>query len=205
MRVSSITYTGLMVKPSRFTIEQILDAATAAVHEHWRAATVGHVTARLAAPSGSIYHRFASRDALFASAWIRSVHRYHAQFDVIYEIADPLAAIVETGLFIPRFCRANPQDARMLTVFRYRDLVAEPPAGLAELLPDLNAPVVRLITHLTEQRYGRVSERGMELVSLAVRDAPLGMVRSLLGAEIPLWLDEPVAAASRAVARLDDT
>ncbi|WP_168211596.1 TetR/AcrR family transcriptional regulator [Ruania zhangjianzhongii] len=193
-----------MVKPSRFTIDQILDAATSAVHEHWRTATVGHVTARLGAPSGSIYHRFASRDALFASAWIRAVHRYHAQFDAIYELVDPLEAIVETGLFIPRFCRANPQDARMLTVFRYRDLLAEPPAGLADVLLELNAPVGRLITHLTEQRYGRVRQRGIELVSLAVRDAPLGMVRSLIGEDIPHWLDEPVQAASRAVAQLDD-
>lgn len=193
-----------MVKPSRFTVDQILDAATSAVHEHWRAATVGHVTARLAAPSGSIYHRFASRDALFASAWVRAVQRYHAQFDAIYTIADPVAAIVQTGLFIPRFCRANPQDARMLTVFRYQDLVAEPPAGLEEVLPDLNAPVGRLITHLTEQRYGRVNQRGFDLVSLAVRDAPLGLVRSRIGQEIPLWLDEPVQAASTAVAQLED-
>lgn len=193
-----------MVKSPRFTTDEILDAASSAVHEHWRAATVGHVTARLSAPSGSIYHRFASRDALFASAWVRAVRRYHDQFGSIYAIADPLEAIVRTGLFIPQFCRAHPQDARMLTVFRYRDLMAEPPAGLEEVLPELNAPVGRLITHLTERRYGRVSARGTELVSLAVRDAPLGMVRSLIGEEIPRWLDEPVRAASRAVAQLDD-
>ena len=88
-----------MVKPARFTIDEILDAATSAVHEHWRAATVGHVTALLSAPSGSIYHRFASRDTLFASAWIRAVHRYHAQFDEIYTVEDPLEAIVRTGPF----------------------------------------------------------------------------------------------------------
>lgn len=193
-----------MVKPSRFTVDQILDAATSAVHEHWRAATVAHVTARLGAPSGSIYHRFASRDALFASAWIRAVHRYHAQFGAVYDIADPLEAIVATGLFIPRFCRANPLDARMLTAFRYEDLAADPPAGLAEVLPTLNAPVGHLIAHLTERRYGRINQRGTELVALAVRDVPLGMVRSRIGEEIPLWLDEPVQAASQAVAQLDD-
>lgn len=193
-----------MVKPSRFTVDQILDAATVAVHEYWRAATIAHVTTRLGAPSGSIYHRFASRDALFATAWVRAVRRYHAQFDAIYEVADPFEAIVQTGLFIPRFCRRNPLDARMLTVFRYRDLATDPPAGLEDTLPDLNEPVGRLVTHLTEQRYGRLTARGTQLVSLAVRDAPLGMVRSRIGEEIPLWLDEPVRAASTAVARLDD-
>jgi AcrR family transcriptional regulator len=193
-----------MVKRSRFTTDQILDAATAAAHQHWRAATVAHVTTLLEAPSGSIYYRFASRDALFASAWIRAVHRFHAQFDGIREVDDPIEAIVETGLLIPRFCRENPLDARMLTVFRYRYLVANPPAGLAEELHDLNAPVGGILTHLAERRYGGVSERGLELVALAARDTPLGMVRSLIGEEIPQWLDEPVRAACQAVARLDD-
>lgn len=193
-----------MVKPSRFTVDEILDAATEAVHEHWRSATVAHVTAILGAPSGSIYHRFASRDALFASAWVRAVRRYHAQFEAITDIEDPVEAIVETGLLIPRFCRAHPRDARMLTVFRHRDLVAAPPPGLEADLPDLNLPVGRLLSHLAEQRYGRVSERGLALVALAARDTPLGMVRSLIGDPIPRWLDEPVRAACEAVARLED-
>lgn len=192
-----------MVKPIRFTVDDLLDAATEAVHEHWRAATVAHVQAVLGAPSGSIYHRFASRDALFASAWVRAVHRYHEQFDRIYEISDPVAAIVETGLLIPRFCRANPKDARMLTVFRHRDLVARSPKGLEGELGDLNAPVGRLVMHLAGRRYGRATERTATLVALAARDAPMGIVRSLIGESIPDWLDEPVRAASTAIAELD--
>ncbi|WP_235736845.1 TetR/AcrR family transcriptional regulator [Nocardioides alcanivorans] len=193
-----------MVKPARFTTDQVLDAATAAVHRHWRAATVAHVTTLLDAPSGSIYHRFASRDALFASAWIRAVRRYHAQFDEIREVRDPIEAIVETGMLIPHFCRQHPQDARMLTVFRYRDLVADPPAGLLDDLRDLNAPVAQLLSYLAERRYGRVSQRGLDLVALAARDTPLGMVRSLIGEPIPEWLDEPVRTACKAIARLED-
>ena len=192
-----------MVKPSRFTVDQVLDAATAAVHEHWRAATVAHVMEVLDATSGSIYHRFASRDALFASAWVRAVHHYHAQFDRIYEIADPVEAIVETGLLVPRFCRAHPRDARMLTVFRHRDLVADPPPGLGDVLPTLNAPVGRLLSHLARRRYGRVSRRRLELVALAARDAPMGIVRSRIGEPIPQWLDDPVRGACTAIARLD--
>ncbi len=194
-----------MVKPARFTVDDLLDGATAAVHEHWRSATVAHVTALLGAPSGSIYHRFASRDALFAAAWIRAVRRYHAQFDRIATIGDPVEAIVETGLLIPRFCRAHPRDARMLTVFRYKDLAADPPAGLEDDLRDLNAPVGRLLSDLAERRYGRVTKRGLELVSLAARDTPLGMVRSLIGEPIPTWLDAPVRVACEAVALLNDS
>ena len=203
MMVSTMTYAGPVVKPARFTTEEILDAAAQAVHTHWRSATVGHVTALLDAPSGSIYHRFASRDALFASAWVRAVRRFHAQFDAVREISDPVEAMVETGMLIPTFCRAHPVDARMLTVYRHRDLVAAPPAGLEGDLPDLNGPVGSLIAHLAEQRYGQVSPRSIEMVALAVRDTPLGMVRTLLGEPIPQWLDAPIRAAIRAVAELD--
>ena len=203
MMVSTMTYAGPVVKPARFTSEEILDAAAQAVHTHWRSATVAHVTALLGAPSGSIYHRFASRDALFASAWVRAVGRFHAQFDDIREISDPVEAIVETGMLIPTFCRANPVDARMLTVYRHRDLVAAPPAGLEDVLPDLNAPVGGLIAHLAERRYGQVSRRSLEVTALAARDTPLGMVRTLLGEPIPIWLDNPIRAAIRAVAELD--
>lgn len=158
----------------------------------------------LDAPSGSIYHRFASRDALFVSAWIRAVRRYHTQFDGIRAVLDPVDAIVETGMLIPRFCRTHPHDARMLTVYRYRDLQANPPLGLADDLRDLNAPVGRLLSYLAERRYGRVTQRGLELVTLAARDTPLGMVRSLIGEPVPSWVDEPIRAACEAVARLDD-
>ena len=106
-------------------------------------------------------------------------------------------------MLIPRFCREHPHDARMLTVFRHQDLVANPPVGLDEDLRDLNAPVGGLLSYLAEQRYGQVTQRGLELVTMAARDVPLGMVRSLIGESIPEWLDEPVRAACEAVARLE--
>lgn len=190
-----------MVK-RRYSVDEILDAATHAVHSNWRSATIAHVTGHLGAPSGSIYYRFATRDSLFAAAWIRAVRRYHAQFDGIYAIDDPIEAIVATGMLIPTFCRAHPLDARMLTVYRYRDLVADPPPGLADDLHDLNAPVGALLHHLTERRYGQSSPRALDLVGLATRETPLGMIRSRIGDEIPTWLDQPIKAACTAIAQL---
>lgn len=194
-----------MPKPPSYSRDQILDAAVTAAHRHWRAATVAQVTEQLGAPSGSIYHRFGSRDALFASAWIRSVRRFHRGFDAVAAIEEPVHAMVETALLIPRFCREHPEDARMLTVFRYADLVAEPPAGLADDLRDLNAPVRRLLEGLARRRYGRLSRRGVDIVTLACRDAPMGMVRPLIGEQVPEWIDEAVRASAAAVAGLDDT
>ena len=131
-----------MPTPTSYTREQILDAAMHAVHEHWRSATVAHVTARLGAPSGSIYHRFRSREALFASAWIRSIRRFHRELERV-SAGDPVEAIVETALLIPRFCRENPLDARMMTAYRYNDLMQNPPPGLLAGLGEPQRPCRR--------------------------------------------------------------
>ena len=52
-----------MSRPQKFSAAQILDtAATLVAADGPGAATIGAISARLKAPSGSIYHRFASRD-----------------------------------------------------------------------------------------------------------------------------------------------
>ncbi|MEV7133985.1 TetR/AcrR family transcriptional regulator [Arthrobacter sp. NPDC093128] len=192
-----------MPTPTSYTREQILDAAMHAVHEHWRSATVAHVTARLGAPSGSIYHRFRSREALFASAWIRSIRRFHRELERV-SAGDPVEAIVETALLIPRFCRENPLDARMMTAYRYNDLMQDPPPGLLVDLENLNAPVGETLNRLTLARYGRATPRGLSIVALACREAPIGLIRPMIGEAIPLWIDDAVRAASTGIARLPD-
>ncbi|GAA1734909.1 hypothetical protein GCM10009734_45680 [Nonomuraea bangladeshensis] len=94
-----------------FTHDQILDAARDAAFEHWRSATIGHVTALLGAPSGSIYH---------------------------------------------------------------------------------------------ERRYGRITPHGLEVIALACRDSPYGIVRPLIGEPIPAWIDDAVRVTSTALAHLND-
>ncbi|MBT2588335.1 TetR/AcrR family transcriptional regulator [Arthrobacter sp. ISL-95] len=192
-----------MATPVSYTREQILDAAMEAVHEHWRSATVAQVSAKLGAPSGSIYHRFRSRDVLFVSAWVRSIKRFHRELEQI-GTADPVEAITKTALLIPRFCRAHPLDARMMTAYRYSDLMKDPHPDLLPELTNLNDPVRETIDRLTLARYGRVTPQGLAIVALACRETPIGLIRPMIGDEIPLWIDEAVRAASTAIAQLPD-
>ncbi|NYI77592.1 TetR family transcriptional regulator [Nocardioides panzhihuensis] len=192
-----------MVKPALYSRDAILDTVVRAVHERGHAATLGDVTAILGAPSGSIYHRFGSRKELFVAAWIRSVRRFQATFAEVADVEDPVGAIVATGLLVPRYCRAEPGEARMLTLYRHAHLMADPPAGLETELAGLNDAVRAHLVGLAKRRYGRVAERELALVALAARDTPYGMVRGLIGGEIPDWMDEPIAAAIRAVALLE--
>ncbi len=193
-----------MAKPALYSRDQILDAVVRVAHERGHAATVGDVIALLGAPSGSIYHRFHSRNELFVAAWMRAVRHFQSTFAEVADVEDPVEAIVATGLLVPRFCRAHPAEARMLTLYRHANLMADPPSGLAGELAVLNEPVAAHLTSLAGRRFGRARKRGLALVALAARDTPYGMVRGLIGGEIPQWMDEPIAAAVRAVALLDD-
>lgn len=193
-----------MTRRALYTRDQILDAAVEAAHARGHAATVADVTTRLGGPSGSVYHRFPSRQSLFVAAWIRCVRQFHATLPSALELDDPVEAIVATGLLVSGFCRTQPAEARTLTLFRYANLMAAPPADQEADLQGLNDPVVAHITTLTERRFGQTNPRGLGLVSLACRDTPYGMVRGLIGGPIPDWIDEPIAAACQAIARLSD-
>src|SRR6516165_1285896 len=60
-----------MPRPSRFSEAQILDATAAIVAADGPgAATIGAIGNVLKAPSGSIYHRFASHDVLLGRLWL---------------------------------------------------------------------------------------------------------------------------------------
>lgn len=192
-----------MAKRALYSSEDILAAAVGAVAHRGHAATVADVTAILGAPSGSIYHRFPTREALFVSAWIKCVHDFQDTLTTVSGIDDPLEAIVETGLLIPRFCRKHPAEARTLTLYRHAELLANPPKGLHDDLAGLNDPVAAHITGLTRRRFGEASPRRLELIALACRETPYGMVRGHIGGRIPDWLDRPIAAAIAAVASLE--
>lgn len=194
-----------MAKRALYSSEDILAAAVSAVANRGHAATVSDVTTILGAPSGSIYHRFPTREALFASAWIRCVHHFQDSLATVMDIEDPLEAIVETGLLIPRFCRRHPAEARTLTLYRHAELLANPPKGLNDELTGLNDPVAAHITELTRRRFGEVSQRRLALIALACRETPYGMVRGYIGNQIPDWLDRPIAAAIAAVASMEES
>jgi AcrR family transcriptional regulator len=70
-----------MGRPAKFNTEQILDATAQLVAEGGPGlATVAGIAERLGAPTGSIYHRFNSRDLLLARLWFRTVRRAQEGF-----------------------------------------------------------------------------------------------------------------------------
>ena len=66
----------------------------------------------------------------------------------------------------------------------------------------MNDPILALQAGLIRRKWGRVTPRRTRLVTIAVRQSPYGLVRPYVGGEVPGWLDEVVAAASRGILEL---
>jgi AcrR family transcriptional regulator len=166
------------------------------------AATIEAISNASGAPTGSIYHRFGSRDELVTRLWMRAVRRSQSAFLDVVDVGDPEGSAVRAGLSVFDFCRAHPRDARLLVSFRYEDLVRTAPVqgALADELRELNRPVEAAVADLARALHGRASRPALDHLLLVVFDLPYGAVRRHLiaGALPPERLRGDLARALRA-------
>ena len=168
-----------MPRKSLHAPEAMLDVARdLLLEEGAHGATIEAISAVSGAPTGSIYHRFGSRDELVTRLWMRAVRRSQAAFLDAVDVEDPAMAAVSGGMSIFDFCRAQPRDARLLVSFRYEDLVRAAPQGpLADELQELNRPVEAAVAGLARALHGRATPAAVGHVLLVVFDLPYGAVR----------------------------
>jgi AcrR family transcriptional regulator len=167
-----------------------------------RNATIEAIADASGAPTGSIYHRFGSRDELIAKLWIRAVHRSQASFLAALERDSPREAALAAALSIVDFCEDHPADAQLLVGFRREDLISAVPEGpLADELAVLNRPVERALVQLARRLYGRRSRVALDRTLLAVFDLPYGAARRHLiaGSRLPRGLRADLSSAVAAV------
>jgi len=193
-----------VARPAKFTVDQILDAARDATVAHWRETTIAHVAQGVGAPVGSIYHRFPSRDALFGALWGRSIRRFHEGLIVAAEIEDPRASLAAMARHIPQFCREHPGDAKAMTLYRLPDLLEKVPADQRTELGGINDEVNATLRRVAARRYGRITERRYRLALVGTRQCPYGLVRPLIGGDIPSEFDAICVAATEGILALGD-
>src|SRR5689334_20625338 len=100
---------------AKFDEADFLDAARAiAVERGPAAATVVSISERLKAPTGSFYHRFASRDVLLGTLWLKAVLGFQQGVAAAEKAGDGLAAALHT----PNWSRLHLDEARLLLLFK---------------------------------------------------------------------------------------
>jgi AcrR family transcriptional regulator len=186
-------------RPPKFSEDEMLDAAGALLASGGTQALTATAVARsLSAPSGSLYHRFESRDHLAAALWLRTVERFDR--DVVaglYADDDPVAVGTSVARGVVEWCAANPVDAHVLTRLSMADLTEDKvPADVAQRAYLLQLNQRRSIEHLATRLRAPTDQ-----VTFAVAGIPYAAVRRVLGDRqpIPPWMAEAVARASRAV------
>ncbi len=169
-----------MSRPSKFSNEQVLDhCLRLSNQEGIQALTVSAVARSMGAPSGSIYHRFASRDVLVASLWLRTVDRFQQGFLAALDNTDPMTAAVEAARHTLTWSRANMDDAQFLLVHRRQDLLA---SGWPEEIREESTRQDDRGRQAMEQLCGAfgVVDADVERVHFAVVTIPMGAVRPAL-------------------------
>jgi len=193
----------VMPRPKLHPTDTMLDAARDLILEDGsRSATVEAIAGASGAPTGSIYHRFGSRDELITRLWMRAVYRSQASFVTALERRDAKDAALAAAMSIIDFCEEHPADAQLLVSFRREDLIRSAPEGpLADELADLNRPVERAVVHLARRLYGTRSRAALDRTLMAVFDLPYGAVRRYLisGASMPTGLRADLSRAVSAV------
>ncbi|BDH55203.1 TetR/AcrR family transcriptional regulator [Tsukamurella sp. PLM1] len=195
-----------MARAAKFSEDDILDAASAAIADAGRGATIAQVAKAAGAPVGSIYHRYPSREDLFVSLWLRSIRRFHVGLLEAMAAPDPNEAAIAAAVHIPRFCREHPRDALAMTMYRQADLVASAPSGLVEEVRHVNDRVDDATRDVAARRYPEVDDFRLALLATACRESPYGLVRRYLGSSVPIppWLDDAVRASTAAMLALGD-
>ncbi len=190
-----------MAPPRKHQTDVILDAARSLVlTDGPRAASVGAIAKASGAPAGTLYHRFANRDGILAAAWLRALDRFQSR--ALAATADTvLESAVATAVAAIDFLREVPDDARLLVALRPSDLLdGEPDDDLQQTLATQNAPLIERLNAFARELYGSADPRCIDAVARAIVDLPSAVVRRHANSTpIPDWLEDDVAAASRAL------
>jgi AcrR family transcriptional regulator len=141
------------------------------------AVTVAAISARLKAPTGSFYHRFASRDALLAELWFNTVLAFQEGIETALNAGDGLRAALHT----PAWVRQHLNEGRLLLLYHRDDFVqGDWPQTLRDGLAEqgrLGQARLRKFAHVT---FGRAGPSEIRRAQFVLAEVPVAAVRQYL-------------------------
>jgi AcrR family transcriptional regulator len=196
-----------MPRPAKHDESRILSAAASLAAAHGPgAATVTAIAAAIGAPSGSIYHRFRSRDELLGRLWLTKAAFFQARWAEALTHPDPRQAGLDAALSLPRAVREDFEGARIMLLHRREDFLSQGwPAEMQAEAERLGEHIKENLGDVTRRMFGRNTRSARGIVTFAVLDLPFAAVRRFVGAgePPPPQIDDLIAKAYLAVINRD--
>jgi AcrR family transcriptional regulator len=188
-----------MGRPARFTDQELIQAAARASAKLGPGnTTIGLIAKEAKAPVGSVYHRYPSKGALLAEAWIAAAERFGQQFRGVLASAKTIDEALEAALVTPRFARADHAGGVLLFAHRRDDFLDEAPEESRARATKQTSDVLHSIAE-TAKRFLPRDPRAREKLAVALVGLPYGAVRIFLPQAVPpAELDATIKAAARA-------
>jgi AcrR family transcriptional regulator len=171
------------------------------------AVTIGAIGALLDAPSGSIYHRFPSRDVLLGRLWLAEAAFFQNRFVEALCGPDPWIAGRESALSLPQSVRADFAGARIMLLHGREDfLSAGWPPNMTNEAIRLGRQVDDALNDITRRLFGRLTPKALRLATFAILDVPFAAVhRHVAKNAMPAnYVDELIDSAYSALVRRQD-
>jgi AcrR family transcriptional regulator len=182
-----------------FDISDFLAAALALASEHGPSAvTVAAISARLKSPTGSFYHRFASRDALLAQLWFDTVLAFQQGIEAALDAGDGLRAALHT----PAWVREHLDEGRVLLLYHRDDFVhGDWPQALRDGLAEQARLGEARLRKFARDNFGRAGPNEIRRAQFVLAEVPVAAVRQhLIRREPPPKLvDELIRTTYRAL------
>jgi AcrR family transcriptional regulator len=194
-----------MSRAPQFDQAQILDAAERLIARHGPSgATVGAIAQAVGAPTGSIYHRFDSRDVLLAEVWLGAARAFQTAFFERLAGPAPREAGLAAALYMAQRVRERPREARVLLLHRREDFVDRGwPANMRRRAEQLGRQVETELRAFSRRLCGRQDARTVRSIAYALVEAPVAAVRRHVAAEEspPAYVDGLIRTTYEAVIR----
>jgi AcrR family transcriptional regulator len=192
-----------MPRPAKHDKTGILNAAASLVAAHGPgAATITAIGQAIGAPSGSIYHRFGSRDELLGRLWLSKAVVFQNRWAQALAAPDPRAAGLEAALSLPRLVRDDLEGARIMLLHRREDFLERGwPPQMQREAQRLGQQAQETLAMITRRLFGRNTASARQVATFAVLDLPFSAVRRYVaaGKPPPPVVDELIEKAYAAV------
>jgi len=180
-----------MVRGSKFDQAEFVEAALVLLSEGGpTAVTMAAIARRSGAPTGSIYHRFPSRAAVVAAAWLGALTVF--------------ADEIEAAANLVAWSRSHPREARALFLNEPASLFdTAPPEELSTAIRAQEARIEAAFESRLSAPFPVGPDRAEAFAGLrfAIIDGPIALIRPYLqsGEPIPAFVDNLAASLRRLV------